>query len=62
MEAATLEIRRSRGDLVVIATGRTGRGQRYVKGVEPIKAKETSDPDFKSEMSAAVNKLLEREA
>jgi hypothetical protein len=62
MEAATVEIRRSRGDLVVTATGRTGKGQRYVKGVEVIKAQSTSDPNFKSELSAAVNKLFEREA
>lgn len=59
MEAATVEIRRSRGKLIVQATGRTARGQRYIKGSVPLTVKSMADPNFKREMAAAVEQLLD---
>jgi len=62
MEAATIIVRKSRGVLVVQATGRTGRGQSFIKGAAPLKVKSMRDPNFKAELSAAVDKLLNSEA
>lgn len=62
MQAATIYIRRSRGVMVVAATGRTGRGQTYVKGSVALTCKSISDPKFKGEMAAAVAQLLNSEA
>ena len=62
MQAATITLRRSRGVLVVQATGLTNKGQKYLKGQVPLKARTTNDPDFKNEIAAAVTKLLESEA
>lgn len=58
MQAATIIVRRSRGGLIVQATGRTGRGQSYIKSSEALSVKSMSDPKFKAELAAAINKLL----
>ena len=58
MEAATIIVRKTRGGLVVQATGRTGKGQKFIKGQEGLKVKSISDKNFKAEMAAAVEKLL----
>lgn len=62
MQAATIIVRHSRDGLVVQATGRTPRGQTFIKGHEKLKAKSIRDKKFKEEMAAAVEKLLNSEA
>ena len=62
MQAATIIVRRSRGKLTVFATGRTGRGQSFIKGSVPLEAKSMTDKNFKREMVAAVEQLLNSEA
>lgn len=62
MKAATIIIRRSRGKLVVQATGQTARGQKYIKGTESIKSKKMHDKKFKEDMATAVAQLLGNEA
>lgn len=62
MEAATIIVRKARGGLVVQATGRTGKGQRFIKGSEVLKVKSIADKNFKAEMAAAVEKLLNSDA
>lgn len=62
MQAASIIVRRSRDGLVVQATGTTPRGQKFIKGQERLKAKSIRSKEFKSEMAAAVEKLLNSEA
>lgn len=61
-EAASIVVRKSRGLLVVQATGRTGRGQSFIKGHVLLSVKSMSDPKFKGELKAAVDQLLGRAA
>lgn len=58
MEVASIDVRRQHGVLVVQATGRTAKGQRYIKGSIPLTVKSARDPKFKAEMTAAVEELL----
>lgn len=53
-----IEVKRSRGTMVVTATGQTPRGQKYLKQSIPLKVKSPADPDFKGELSAAVSELM----
>lgn len=62
MQAATVEIKGSSGHLSVLAIGRTGRGQRYIKAVKGMAATSMRDKNFKTEMAQAVKALLESEA
>lgn len=62
MEVASVEVIRKRGTLIVQATGRTPRGQRYIKGELPLAAKTMKDPNFKRELATAMAQLLESEA
>lgn len=62
MEAAQIAVRKVRGHMVVIAIGRTPRGQSYIKGQKVLAATGVRDPDFKREMDAAVKELLGSEA
>lgn len=55
---ATIRVRGKRGRMYVQAMGRTARGIKYVKDTVEINAKSTSDPNFKSELAAAVEKLM----
>ena len=59
MKAATIEIRTARGQVVVVATGRTPSGQRYIKDTKTLDAKKIADPQFKVQMATAVLELLE---
>lgn len=52
-----IEVKIERGQVVVIGLGRTNRGQRFIRAVEPLLVKSISDPNFKAEMAAAVEKL-----
>ena len=58
MQAATIIVRKTRGVMYVYATGRTPTGQKFLKGQVALKSKSMTDPKFKEEMSAAVEKLL----
>lgn len=62
MQASAIEVKIRRDELIVQAIGRNAKGQRYIKGSIPLKAKKISDPNFKAEMEAAVIKLLESDA
>jgi hypothetical protein len=59
MQTAKIVVRMSRGKLCVYATGRTGRGQRFIKAVRELNVTSISDKNFKAEMSQAVTELLE---
>lgn len=62
MQAASIIVRRQRGVLVVQATGRTGRGQAFIKATIPLTVTSMGDPKFKAELGAAVFQLLVSEA
>lgn len=62
MQAAQIAVKKERGHMVVIALGRTPRGQSYIKGRKVLVAQGVRDPDFKREMDAAVKELLGSEA
>lgn len=54
-----LEMRRQRGKPVLLGTGRTPRGQKYIKGIAPITPQGKSVKQFKEAQAAAVTKLFE---
>lgn len=54
---AQIHVRTSRGKLIVQAMGQTGRGQSYLKEAVELTAKTPADPNFKSELAAAVTKI-----
>lgn len=62
MEASTIDVKVNRGQVVVIAKGRTGRGQSYIKDWRVLAVEKISDPQFKVEMALAVKELLDRGA
>lgn len=55
---AAVEVRRMRGNLVLVGIARTPRGQRYIKAQVPIDASSMTDPDFKTKMIEAAKKLV----
>lgn len=62
MQATAIEVRMHRGRVIIQAIGRNPKGQRYIKGTVALKVKTISDPNFKGQMSAAVQELLDRDA
>lgn len=54
----TVEIRRSRGKLVLRGLGQTPRGQKYIKRSVDLGVKNTADPAFKSKLAAAVTEMF----
>lgn len=56
---ATIHVRVQRKGLVVQAQGRTDRGQKYIKEEIALEAKSPADPNFKTELAAAVEKLYD---
>lgn len=54
----TVEIRVQHGKLTVVGLGKTPRGQRYIKESIPLEAKDMFDPNFKTELAEAVEKLF----
>ena len=58
MEAAKIEARMAKGTVVIYATGRTGRGQSYVKAYRALKVHRIGDKSFKEEMTRAVEEML----
>lgn len=57
----TIHVRPQRGKLVVQGDGKTPRGQRFIKETEALAVKSMADPNFKAQLSAAVNKMLPEE-
>jgi len=62
MQAATIEVKRYHGKMEVRVTGRTGRGQSFIKDRRVLNIDSMSDPKFKPEMTAAVKEMLGSEA
>lgn len=58
----TVEVKRSRGKLVVQGLGRTARGTKFIRTTTELKAAKLSDKNFKSEMATAVDQMLAQEA
>jgi hypothetical protein len=58
----TIQVKRMRGELVLIGMGKTGRGQSYIKRRVPMEAKNIRSKSFKGQLTAAVAKLYESEA
>lgn len=58
----TIQVKMSRGGLVLSGMGRTGRGQRYVKRTVKLESEHMSSKKFKSELPGAVAKLFDSEA
>lgn len=54
----TLEIKRQHGKLVVVALGKTPRGQNFIKDYVPLTVEKLGDPKFKTELAAAVSKMF----
>lgn len=54
----TIQVKRERGKLVVQGLGKTPRGQKFIKDTEVLGVKSPADPDFKTQLGAAVSKML----
>lgn len=55
---ASVEVRKTKKGLEVLAMGRTPRGQKYVKAKKALEAKSPSDPKFKAELDSAIKELF----
>jgi len=53
-----VQVRRLRGQLVVMGMGKTARGTSFIRKTVPIQAKSVKDPNFKSALAAAVSTLF----
>lgn len=54
----TVEVRTARKKLIVQGLGKTPRGTKFIRKTEELAVTKISDPKFKGEMAAAVEKLL----
>jgi hypothetical protein len=55
---ANLEVRRMRGNLVLVGTARTDRGQKFIKGQVPIDAEKIGSKEFKEKLALAVKEIM----
>lgn len=62
MDAATIEVRKAKGMVIVYVTGRTGRGQRFIKASKALGVSGIGDKNFKAEMTQAVVEMLGKTA
>lgn len=60
--SSAVEVRRSRGVLVVNGLGKTPRGQRFIAKQVKLKATDMGSKEFKSELAAAVAEIIGSEA
>lgn len=60
--SATIEVRRSRGTLVVNGLGVTPRGQKFIADQVKLSAHDFGDKNFKTELATAVKQIIDREA
>jgi len=56
-EFVTLEVKGQGKEAKLIGTGRTPRGQRYIKDYVALEAKPSADPEFKKELADAIVKI-----
>lgn len=54
---SSIHVRKQRGVFTVQGMAQTPRGQNFIAKSEPLKASKTSDPEFKKEVSQAIEKL-----
>lgn len=52
-----IEVRKMRGNLVLVGLARTTRGQRYIKQQVPIGCTSMASKDFKTKMAVAMAEL-----
>lgn len=58
----TVEVKRSRGEMVLLGLGKTPRGTNFVRQKKGLGVKRSSDPAFKSHLQTAVAEMLAQEA
>lgn len=58
----TIQVKKMRGELVLIGMGKTGRGQTYIKRRVPIDCQNIRSKSFKGQLGSAVTKLYDSEA
>lgn len=51
------EVKKVRGNLVVVAISRAPKGQKFITGQVELTATGPADPNFKPQLTAALNKL-----
>ena len=54
----TVHVRKKRNHIVVLAMSQTNRGQKYIRKHTRLEVSSMSDPKFKEELAAEVEKLL----
>lgn len=54
----TVQVKRSRGKLVVQGLGQTARGQRFIRQTIDLEVKNTRDPNFKSNLRTAIAEMF----
>lgn len=54
----TVQVKHSRGKLVVQGLGKTPRGTNFIRDTIDLSVKNTADPKFKEEMAAAVKEMF----
>lgn len=57
-KVGSVHVKRVRGKLIVYGMSQTPRGQRFIKKIVPLKATKIRSPEFKSELTAAVEELM----
>lgn len=58
----TVEVKRSRGQMVLLGLGKTPRGTNFIRQRRSLGVKRSSDPQFKSNLETAVAEMLAQEA
>lgn len=54
----TIEVKRTRDQMVIYGLGQTGRGQKYIKAKEVLGVKSMADPQFKAQLEAGMKKIM----
>ncbi len=54
----TVEVKKSRGEMVVQGLGQSPRGTKFVKDREELGVKSSADPQFKTKLAAAITKMF----
>lgn len=54
----TVEVKKSRGEMVVQGLGQSSRGTKFIKDRVPLGVKSSADPEFKGKLAAAITKMF----
>ncbi len=54
-----VEVRKSKGKYIVLGTGATNKGVKFIKAFEVIAVQNPADPKFKGAVKAATEKLFD---